>query len=95
MSPVVTKPVWPGLCSGLVMLIRQIACAMLRAYKKVVSPLLPASCRYTPTCSEYAQEAIERHGVIRGGCLAAWRLLRCNPLAGSGYDPVRNGAGKS
>ncbi len=60
----------------------------LRFYKTRVSPLLPPSCRYTPTCSEYAYEAVARHGVLRGGWLAARRVLRCHPLAKGGHDPV-------
>jgi hypothetical protein len=62
--------------------------ALLRFYKSAVSPLLPAACRYTPTCSEYAMEAVERHGVLRGCVLAARRLLSCNPFSRGGYDPV-------
>jgi len=61
---------------------------MLRGYKRFISPLLPHACRFVPTCSEYAMEAVERHGVIRGSLLAAGRLLRCHPLARAGYDPV-------
>jgi putative membrane protein insertion efficiency factor len=61
---------------------------VLRLYKRLISPLLPPSCRYTPTCSEYAMEAVERYGVLRGGLMSAWRVLRCNPLAKGGYDPV-------
>ena len=61
---------------------------LLRAYKWAVSPMLPMSCRYVPTCSEYATEAVERYGVLRGGLKAAWRLLRCHPLVKGGYDPV-------
>ncbi len=57
-------------------------------YKRAVSPLLPAGCRYTPTCSEYALEAIERHGTVRGMGFAARRLASCNPLSRGGYDPV-------
>lgn len=65
----------------------------LRAYKRLISPVIPPACRYVPTCSEYAQEAIELHGVLKGGALAAWRLLRCHPLVTGGFDPVpRNGA---
>jgi len=60
----------------------------LRLYKAHVSPNLPAACRYTPTCSEYAMEAVERHGVLRGGWLATRRLLACNPFSRGGYDPV-------
>ena len=61
---------------------------LLRAYKWALSPLLPAACRYVPSCSEYALEAVERHGVLLGGLKAAWRVLRCHPLAKGGYDPV-------
>jgi uncharacterized protein len=64
------------------------ALAALRWYKRSVSPLLPPSCRYTPTCSEYAMEAIERYGLGRGTYLAVRRLLSCNPFAHGGYDPV-------
>ena len=63
---------------------------MLRGYKWLVSPLLPPACRYVPTCSEYAMEAVEQHGVLRGGIMAAWRVLRCHPLARGGYDPVKD-----
>jgi putative membrane protein insertion efficiency factor len=61
---------------------------MIRGYQRGISPFLPPACRYTPTCSEYAAEAIRRHGSARGGWLAARRLLRCHPWGGSGYDPV-------
>jgi uncharacterized protein len=61
---------------------------LLLFYKRLISPLLPASCRYVPTCSEYAAEAVARHGAVHGVALAIWRLLRCNPLARGGYDPV-------
>jgi putative membrane protein insertion efficiency factor len=63
--------------------------AALRGYKRHVSPLLPPACRYTPTCSEYAVEAVERYGVLKGTALAAKRLLSCNPFSRGGYDPVR------
>ena len=63
--------------------------AALRWYKVAVSPLLPPACRYTPTCSEYAIEAISRHGVLRGGALSIRRLLSCHPFTRGGYDPVR------
>ncbi len=62
--------------------------AVLRGYKRLVSPLLPPACRYVPSCSEYALEAVERYGALRGSALAAWRLLRCHPFAKGGYDPV-------
>lgn len=57
-------------------------------YKKLISPLFPPHCIYRPTCSEYAFEAIERHGALKGTILAVWRILRCNPWAAGGYDPV-------
>ncbi|MGE5325294.1 MAG: membrane protein insertion efficiency factor YidD [Actinomycetota bacterium] len=60
----------------------------LKFYKYLVSPLLPPACRYVPSCSEYAAEAVARHGFFHGMMLACWRLLRCNPLAQGGYDPV-------
>jgi putative membrane protein insertion efficiency factor len=61
---------------------------LLRAYKRIVSPLFLPACRYVPSCSEYAGEAVERYGVLRGSALAAWRLLRCHPFARGGFDPV-------
>jgi putative membrane protein insertion efficiency factor len=66
-----------------------IAVALLRAYKVVISPILPPSCRFMPTCSEYASEAIARHGVFRGLILGGKRLLRCHPFSAGGYDPVK------
>ncbi|HLZ41608.1 MAG TPA: membrane protein insertion efficiency factor YidD [Candidatus Sulfotelmatobacter sp.] len=61
---------------------------ILRAYKGTISPMLPPSCRFVPTCSEYAMEAVDRYGVLRGGFMALTRLLRCHPFAHAGYDPV-------
>jgi uncharacterized protein len=61
---------------------------LLRAYKWAVSPLFPPACRYVPTCSEYATEAIERYGVLCGTWMGLARLLRCHPFARGGYDPV-------
>ena len=61
---------------------------LLRGYQWAISPWLPAACRYVPTCSEYAMEAVERYGAFRGGWMAFTRLLRCHPFAGSGHDPV-------
>ena len=60
----------------------------LRLYKLLISPLLPAACRFEPTCSQYAAEAIAKHGAIRGVSLAVGRLLRCHPWGSSGFDPV-------
>jgi putative membrane protein insertion efficiency factor len=61
---------------------------LLAAYQRWLSPLLPPACRFTPSCSEYAAEAVLRHGALRGTLLASWRLLRCHPLGGRGLDPV-------
>lgn len=60
----------------------------IRFYQMSISPMLPASCRYAPTCSQYAIEALRKHGPIRGSWLAIKRILRCHPWGGSGYDPV-------
>jgi putative membrane protein insertion efficiency factor len=67
---------------------RDIALAVLRVYQRAISPALPRRCKYHPTCSEYAVQAIRRYGILRGTVLAGWRLLRCNPLSHGGYDPV-------
>ena len=61
---------------------------LLRVYKWAVSPMLPPACRFVPSCSEYAMEAVERYGALRGGWMALTRILRCHPFARSGYDPV-------
>ncbi|MDQ3399796.1 MAG: membrane protein insertion efficiency factor YidD [Chloroflexota bacterium] len=68
---------------------RRLVLGALRAYKRDVSPLLPPACRYTPSCSEYAMDAVERHGVAKGLALAVKRVLSCNPFSRGGYDPVR------
>ena len=67
---------------------KQLILILLAAYKRYLSPQLPADCRFTPTCSEYAAEAVTRHGALCGMSLALWRLLRCHPLGGRGIDPV-------
>jgi putative membrane protein insertion efficiency factor len=67
---------------------RRLAVAPVRAYQRLVSPLLPRRCKFEPTCSAYASQAIGRYGILRGAVLAGWRLLRCNPLSHGGYDPV-------
>ena len=61
---------------------------LIEAYKRWISPAFPRRCKYEPTCSRYALEAISEFGVLRGIVLAGWRLLRCNPLSHGGYDPV-------
>ena len=60
----------------------------IRFYQLAISPYTPPSCRFTPSCSEYARQAIIKHGPFKGLALAVWRVLRCNPWGGSGYDPV-------
>ncbi|MGL5066010.1 MAG: membrane protein insertion efficiency factor YidD [Microcoleus sp.] len=67
---------------------KRLAIATIRAYKIGISPYLPNACRFQPTCSQYAIEAIERFGVTRGSLMAAGRILRCNPLHPGGFDPV-------
>jgi len=67
---------------------KHITVQLLRGYQRVVSPMFPPACRYVPTCSQYAMEAVERYGAVRGGLMALWRLLRCHPFAHGGYDPV-------
>ena len=68
--------------------LRQALLLPIRFYKRFVSPALPSRCRYHPSCSGYAVEAVETYGILRGGVLAAWRLLRCNPWSLGGYAPV-------
>jgi len=67
---------------------KRVLILLVRLYQRQVSPLLPPSCRYHPTCSEYAVQALEKHGVWRGGLLAAGRVLRCHPFSKGGFDPV-------
>ncbi|MDD3921144.1 MAG: membrane protein insertion efficiency factor YidD [Eubacteriales bacterium] len=67
---------------------KRVLIALVRFYQLAISPYLRPSCRYTPTCSRYAVEAIETHGAAKGFVLAAWRVLRCNPFSHGGYDPV-------
>ncbi len=67
---------------------KTVALAAIRFYQRAASPVLPPACRFQPTCSRYGYEAIERHGLLRGGWLAVRRLVRCNPLNPGGYDPV-------
>ena len=78
------KTLWHFLRRLLVMLL----VLPIRFYQTSISPLTPPSCRFTPSCSEYARQAIIKHGAFKGLYLAIWRILRCNPWGGSGYDPV-------
>ena len=89
------KTIWERLCHsvywGWQLIAKGIAKVMLGLiwfYRHCISPLTPAACRYTPTCSQYAMEAIKKYGPFKGGWLAFRRILRCNPWGGSGYDPV-------
>ena len=68
---------------------RLLLVGVVRLYQGAVSPWLPATCRYSPTCSQYAVLALREYGAVRGSVLAAWRILRCNPWGGHGYDPPR------
>ena len=74
--------------NSLIQCLRTLCVLPIRVYKYCISPLLPPACRFYPTCSDYAREAILTHGVVRGGYLALRRLARCHPLGGHGYDPV-------
>jgi len=68
---------------------KKIAVATLRGYKKYLSPFLPKSCRFYPTCSEYAMEAIDKYGILKGSIKSMYRILRCNPFNKGGFDPVK------
>ncbi len=70
--------------------LRSVAIAPIRAYQRVLAPVFGARCKYYPSCSEYAAQAISRFGILRGLVLAGWRLLRCNPWSHGGFDPVEN-----
>jgi uncharacterized protein len=74
--------------SAMTRLARGFVIAPIFVYRHVVSPALPRRCKYEPTCSRYAVDAIHRYGILKGLVLAAWRLLRCNPWSYGGYDPV-------
>ncbi len=68
---------------------RNVLIGLIRVYQYLISPLFPPSCRFEPTCSNYALQAIERYGILRGMYLAVRRILRCHPFCRGGYDPVR------
>ena len=67
---------------------RRVLILLIKGYKKLISPMLPPSCRFYPTCSEYSIQALEKYGAIRGSAKSIWRILRCNPLNKGGYDPI-------
>lgn len=69
-------------------MIKKVFIYLIRLYQKILSPLLGAQCRYTPTCSQYAVEALQKYGALKGGWLAFKRILSCNPFGGHGHDPV-------
>lgn len=62
---------------------------LIKAYQKLISPMFPPSCRFYPTCSEYAVQAITKYGALKGGVKAVWRILRCNPFNKGGFDPLK------
>jgi putative membrane protein insertion efficiency factor len=68
--------------------VRRLLVGLVDVYRRLVSPLLPPLCRFHPSCSAYAREALLRHGALKGTLLAAWRVLRCNPFGKGGFDPV-------
>ena len=68
---------------------KQIVIFLVRAYRLLLSPYLPPSCRYLPTCSQYAEEALDKYGALKGGMIALKRISRCHPWGGNGYDPLR------
>jgi uncharacterized protein len=70
--------------------LRALAVAPIRIYQRAISPAIPRRCKYHPSCSEYAVQAVRSYGILRGLVLAAWRLLRCNPWSHGGVDPVEN-----
>ncbi len=67
---------------------RNVFVLLIKGYKKVISPLLPPSCRFYPTCSEYSIQALEKYGIVKGGAKSIWRIIRCNPFNKGGYDPI-------
>ena len=72
----------------IVRMIKKLFILLIRFYQRAISPYKSFHCKYIPTCSEYAVEALEKHGVIKGSLLSIWRIFRCNPFSKGGYDPV-------
>jgi uncharacterized protein len=85
-SPPAQPPRLPA--RGPVRIARAVVIAPIAAYQRVISPAIPRRCKYEPSCSRYAVEAVREYGILRGLVLAGWRLLRCNPWSHGGYDPV-------
>lgn len=73
----------------IIQMIRSLVCWIIRFYQYVISPCLRPSCRFSPSCSHYALQAIEHYGVLKGSVLSAYRLLRCHPWSSGGYDPLK------
>ena len=69
--------------------ISEIIVILLKIYKKYISPILPASCRFEPTCSVYSMHAFKKYGIFKGTYMSVWRVMRCNPFSKGGYDPVK------
>ena len=67
---------------------KRILIFLIKLYRKYISPMISTKCPYYPSCSEYGLQAVQKYGAVKGGALAAWRILRCNPLSKGGYDPV-------
>jgi putative membrane protein insertion efficiency factor len=88
MSAASPRPAAPGSTSPSARALRAVVTAPIIVYQRLISPAIPRRCKYEPTCSRYAVEAIKRYGILRGLLLAGWRLLRCNPWSYGGYDPV-------
>lgn len=87
MSPVRPSGTRPNLDLAFVAM-RYLLILLIRGYQLIVSPLFPPSCRFIPSCSDYARQALETHGLLKGTMLSAWRLLRCQPFCSGGLDPV-------
>ena len=81
-------PAEPSPLDRVLHFVRECAVLPIRFYRRFLSPLKPPVCRFTPTCSEYALEAVRVHGILRGTLMAIWRILRCQPFARGGSDPV-------
>ena len=71
------------------MIMKRMLIIIIKFYRKNISPMTPPRCKYIPTCSQYAIEAIEQYGALKGGVMSLWRILRCNPFSKGGFDPVK------